>query len=99
MRSLVRPILAAGLLLTVGGCSSDDRQWMKLDSRYTTEEFRRDHAACSKSGTLDDTCMRKLGWIAVNPSGKAETPKDPLAREIGVPTSQRRGVNPGQPGY
>lgn len=91
--------MLVGAVLLAAGCASDDREWMKLDSRYTTEEFRRDHKACSKSGTLDDACMRKLGWIAVNPSGKPETQKDPLAREIGVPTNQRRGVNPGQPGY
>lgn len=99
MRREVLPILIAGALLGLAGCSSDDRQWMKLDSRYTTEDFRRDHAACSRSGTLDDACMRRLGWVSVNPSGKSETPKDPYAREIGVPTSQRRGVAPGQPGY
>jgi hypothetical protein len=99
MRWIIGPILAASVLLAVGGCASDERQWLKLDSKYTTEEFRRDHASCSKTGKLDDACMRSHGWVAVNPSGKAETSKDPYGREIGVPTSQRRGVNPGQPGY
>jgi hypothetical protein len=72
-------VLAA--VLAVAGCASDERQWMKLSSKYTTEEFQRDHAACSKSGKLDDACMRSRGWVAVNPSGKAETAKDPLARD------------------
>ena len=96
MRRGVLPILVTGVLLSLASCSSGERQWMKLDSRYTTEDFRRDHASCSKSGTLDDTCMRKLGWVSVNPSGKAETPKDPYAREIGMPSNSRRGMSPGQ---
>jgi hypothetical protein len=78
-------------LLAAGGCASDDRQWMKLTEKYTTEEFRRDHAACTKGGKLDDACMRGRGWVAVNPSGKAETPKDPLARDLGNTGGTRRG--------
>ena len=100
MRWISGSLLTCAVLL-VAGCASDDRQWMKLNERYTTEEFRRDHEACSKSGKLDDTCLRSRGWIAVNPSGKAEQAKDPLAREVGVPTSRNRGTNPGStiPGY
>ena len=100
MRWINGSLLTCAVLLAAG-CSSDDRQWMKLNERYTTEEFRRDHAACSKSGKLDDPCMRSRGWIAVNPSGKPEQAKDPLAREVGVPTSRSRGTNPGStvPGY
>jgi hypothetical protein len=64
---------------------------MKLSGKYTTEDLRRDHAACSKSGTLNDACMQDRGWVAVSPSGKAETPKDPLARDVGVPSSRPRG--------
>jgi hypothetical protein len=78
-------------LLAAGGCAVDERQWMKLNEKYTTEEFRRDHAACLKSGKLDDVCMRSRGWVAVNPSGKAETPKDPLARDLGNTGGTRRG--------
>jgi hypothetical protein len=79
------------IALAVAGCAGDDRQWMKLSGKYTTEDFRRDHAACSKSGTLNDACMQDRGWVAVSPSGKAETPKDPLARDVGVPSSRPRG--------
>jgi hypothetical protein len=85
-RTLVQfTVLVAAL--TAAGCSSDERQWMKLSEKYTTEEFRRDHAACSKGGKLDDTCMRSRGWVAVNPMGKAETAKDPLNRDVGTPST------------
>ncbi len=90
MRWILGPILTCAALLAAG-CATDDRQWMKLSAKYTTEDFRRDHADCSKGGKLDDGCMRGRGWVAVNPSGKAETPKDPLARDIGRP----RGTAPG----
>jgi hypothetical protein len=62
---------------------------LKLNQRYTTEEFQRDHAACSKRGKLDEPCMRSRGWVAVNPGGKTET-RDPYARDLGPP-AQRRG--------
>ena len=86
------PILTCAVVLAAG-CATDDRQWMKLNEKYTTADFQRDHAACSKGGKLDDGCMRGRGWVAVNPAGKSETPKDPLAREIGAP------VRPRGPGY
>lgn len=67
IRPLVRAsILAAGLL---GACAGPSQtQWMKVNESYTTAEFQRDHAACSKSGTLDEPCMRARGWVAVKPS-------------------------------
>lgn len=89
MRTLLRPVLTAAALLAAAGCASDERQWLKLNEKYTTEEFRRDHAACSRGGKLDDTCMRSRGWVAVNPSGKAEV-KDPRAQELGPPSQRSR---------
>jgi hypothetical protein len=94
MRWTLGLILTCAALLA-GGCATDDRQWMKLSEKYTTEDFRRDHAACSKSGKLDDSCMRGRGWVAVNPTGKSETSKDPYAREIGAPSGRPRGTSPG----
>jgi hypothetical protein len=91
MRRTIGQIIILAATLAVAGCASDERQWMKLSGKYTTEDFRRDHAACSKSGTLNDACMQDRGWVAVSPSGKAETPKDPLARDVGVPSSRPRG--------
>jgi hypothetical protein len=82
MRSVRGPLLTLAVLAAVAGCASDERQWLKLNEKYTTEEFRRDFAACSKGGRLDEACMRNRGWVAVNPSGKQET-KDPLARDLG----------------
>jgi hypothetical protein len=76
-------------LLVLAGCASDERQWMKLSQKYTVEEFRRDHAACSKGGEVDDACMRGRGWVAVSPAGTPETPKDPLARDIGAGSRPR----------
>ena len=78
---LMRPWLlgfaAAGLL--AGCASSDDREWMKVNERYTVADFRRDHTACSKDGKLDDACMRSRGWVDVR-SGAAERPPDPRRR-------------------
>ena len=90
MRSLRGSILAAAALLAAAGCASDAREWLKLNEKYTTEDFRRDHAACSKGGKLDEACMRGRGWVAVNPSGKTETPKDPYARDLGPPAGRTR---------
>lgn len=69
-----RTFLAAlGLSLLVAACSGTEKEWMKVSERYTTEEFRRDFSACSKSGKLDETCMRGKGWVDVSP-GRAEKP-------------------------
>lgn len=58
-------LLAAGVL---AGCSHSETQWMKVNQSYTTAEFQRDHAACSKRGPLDEACMRARGWVDVKPS-------------------------------
>ena len=59
------------------GCSADEREWMKVDRRYTKEEFQRDYKECSRKGDLDDACMRQRGWVSVNPSKTdPTTPKD-----------------------
>ena len=72
------------LLLIIAGCASDERQWLKVDQKYTTEEFRRDHAACTRDGKLDDACMRDRGWVAVNPMGKGEQRADPNTSPLGA---------------
>jgi hypothetical protein len=73
------------LALAAAGCGYDERQWLKVDQKYTTDEFRRDHAACTKSGKLDDNCMRSRGWVAVNPSVKAEGQvRDPNTSPLGA---------------
>ena len=89
MRRMTAGTVMVVAALAAAGCASDERQWLKLSGKYTTEEFQRDHASCSKGGSLDDACMRARGWVAVNPMGKPETAKDPLARDIGAPTTTR----------
>lgn len=78
-------ILTAVALVAAAGCASDERQWMKVNERYTTAEFQRDHAECSKSGKLDDACMRAKGWVAVSPS-KGEKPPEPEQYRGATPT-------------
>lgn len=76
-------ILVIGCLLSLAGCgSSDERQWMKINVPYTTAEFRRDLAECSKGGTLSDDCMRGRGWVALTPKApKEQTFEEQKARE------------------
>jgi hypothetical protein len=70
---LARWLLGLGLPLVVG-CADPDREWMKVNQSYTAEEFRRDLAACSRGGQLDEACMRTRGWVSVKP-GKEGTAK------------------------
>ena len=58
------------------GCATDDRDWMKLNERYTTEDFRRDLKACTRNDKLDDACMQGLGWVSVS-KGRDDKPADP----------------------
>ncbi len=78
--------LGVSVLLIACG-TSDKREWMKVNEKYTVQEFRRDYADCSKSGDLDDTCMRGRGWVDV--SGREEKPaqQDPRARHVPPPSS------------
>jgi hypothetical protein len=79
-------LLALALGAVVAGCgSSDAREWMKLNQKYTTDDFRRDHRECSKSGKLDEACMRSRGWVDVSatktePSRPQETGPLPSTR-------------------
>jgi hypothetical protein len=72
-RTLLFFVVVTGL----AACASSEKQWMKVNESYTTSDFRRDHAACSKGGVLDDACLRAKGWIDVKPSSgdrAADTP-------------------------
>jgi hypothetical protein len=70
-------LIAVGVALLLGACASDEKEWMKVDSKYTVAEFRRDYAACSKGGKLDENCMQSKGWVAV--SQGASVGKAPVA--------------------
>ena len=78
------PRLPGALLLvaaTLAGCATG-KQWMKVGEPYTTAEFRRDYAECSKTknGNLDEECLRSRGWVDMKPSKgdrAADTPPPP----------------------
>ncbi len=76
------PALAVlALVVALAGCGpADDRQWMKINERYTTEEFRRDYKACSPKSTLDEDCMRNRGWVEVSRS-QTDRDTDPRPKE------------------
>lgn len=70
-----------GIVLGTTACGGiDERQWMKVNQRYTTAEFRQDLAECSPNKTLDEECMKTRGWVDVSRS-KSERDTDPRAQE------------------
>lgn len=82
----MRTRLRLGVLLvalTTSACANDTREWMKLDSTYTTAEFRRDLQECTIKGTLDDDCMKARGWVAVTPPKGEQKKEDPLSTPMG----------------
>ena len=74
--------IALASILVLAGCAGerDARQWMKLNHDYTTEEFRRDHAACTTNKRLDEACMRSRGWVDVSPSKEEKVTVEPEQR-------------------
>jgi hypothetical protein len=82
-------LIALAIALAVGGCASEEKEWMKIGSSYTMAEFRRDYDACSKGVTLDENCMRSRGWVAVSP-GKSDKPVVEQPQRQGTPT----GIGP-----
>ena len=65
------------LVATVACSEQTERQWMKLDKTYTTADFRRDYAECSKKGDLDDECMKARGWIPMTPPATKKQVEEP----------------------
>ena len=78
-------LVALSSLGLVGCGAHDSREWLKVDGRYTKEEFQRDYKECTRKGDLDDGCMRQRGWVSVNPSTTDAVPRemDPLTRSKG----------------
>lgn len=75
-------LLALGFALSLAGCGGGaEREWMKVGKPYTVEEFRRDYADCSKSGKLDDECMRSRGWVDMSVPKSEKTPEPVLPRK------------------
>lgn len=79
MRVRVALLVVLSCLGFVACSARDEREWMKVDRRYTKQEFQQDYKDCSRKGDVDDSCMRQRGWVPVNPT-KEEAPKsmDPL---------------------
>jgi len=71
LRSLL--VVAIPLAVLTACASSDDRQWMKPGQSYTQADFKRDVATCTRSGKLDEACMKERGWVAVTPPKAPET--------------------------
>lgn len=70
-----------GIVLGMAACGpADDRQWMKINEKYTTAEFQRDYTECSAKKDLDEDCMRSRGWVEVSRS-KTEKDTDPRPQE------------------
>jgi hypothetical protein len=83
MRTSRLPIAVLALAAALAGCATE-KQWMKVGESYTTAEFRRDYADCSKTknGKLDEDCLRSRGWVDMKPSKgdrAADTPAPPPA--------------------
>src|SRR5437867_7738336 len=74
---------ALGIAIVASGCATEEREWMKLDQKYTTAEFRRDLAACTIKGKLDEECMKARGWVAVAPPKGEPKKEDPLSQPPG----------------
>jgi len=81
-----------GSAFVIAGCSSGaDREWMKVNQRYTAAEFRRDYAECDKTGKLDE-CLQSRGWVSVTtPSAPKQTAPD---MRTGPGMSQPAGSRP-----
>ncbi|HEV8586611.1 MAG TPA: hypothetical protein VGT02_16710 [Methylomirabilota bacterium] len=76
-----RVVLLLAAVAALAGCASD-KSWMKVGEPYTTAEFRKDYADCSKTrnGKLDEECLRGRGWVEMKPSRgdrAADTPPTP----------------------
>jgi hypothetical protein len=75
MRAIWRSLCLLVVAAAIAGCAAE-KQWMKVGEPYTTAEFRRDYADCSKAkGRLDEDCMRARGWVDMKPS-KADRAAD-----------------------
>jgi hypothetical protein len=75
--------VVVSIALATSACGSDTREWMKLNSNYTTAEFQRDLKECTVKGKLDDDCMKARGWVAVTPPKTEQKKDDPLSQPAG----------------
>jgi hypothetical protein len=86
MTAVLRHVaLLALIAIALGACTSAPRkQYYKPNDNYTTEEFRRDRAACTKNGELDEECLKALGWVGLSADDdKGQSPVDSAPRTKG----------------
>jgi hypothetical protein len=86
-----RPVflVSALALAWFAGCSAiEEKEWMKVGEKYTTAEFRKDMRDCSKTGKVDEDCMRARGWVSVSPG---RVPDKPLQPPTPTPTRSTPG--------
>lgn len=78
-------LIVLGAAATLAACTSDNREWMKLNQKYTTEDFRRDLKSCTdKKDKIDDECMRRLGWVPVSPGRDQKAPEPYAPAQMGI---------------
>lgn len=83
MRRRISLLLVLSVLV-LSGCFSEKRDWMKIDQKYTKEEFQRDYRKCELGGKeVDEPCMRERGWVPVNPAKSEAAPPTPGPRSRG----------------
>jgi hypothetical protein len=70
-------LLGLTLIVACAACAREpQKQWMKAGP-YTSEEFRRDVAACSRDAKLDDACLEARGWFTVKVREQAQKREAP----------------------
>jgi hypothetical protein len=80
-------VLGPVLMLGVACSNAPQKQWMKAGT-YTSEEFRRDVAACTRDNTLDDACLEARGWFTVNTPPEVQKRETPAYKSIPRPPAQ-----------
>jgi hypothetical protein len=83
-----RRVVAIVVVSAILGCSSEpQRQWMKPGQPYTTADFSRDVAACSRAGVLDEACLKGRGWEPVTAGPTPDIrPPEPIRPTPAEPT-------------
>jgi hypothetical protein len=81
-------ILLAALLSVLTACeSAPAKQWYKPGGNYTTDEFARDSASCTKKDVVDEACLRGRGWVPLS----ADAERAPM---VGGPTPGKERYAP-----
>jgi hypothetical protein len=71
-------ILAAAVVAAACGPAAE-KQWYKPGVDYTVAEFKRDRAACERSGRIDEGCLRERGWAPLTLDKEKPLPPPPTS--------------------